>query len=135
MAGSQSLNLVVLVGRVGNKGELKKAKKNDREMTRFSLGVDEVFRGSQTKYTTWVNVTCWGSTARFVDEYVPKGTLIIVQGRIHVFKPEKGDKIYYSVQANEITLLSRPKNADADEADEADQIARQPGQDDEEVPF
>lgn len=134
MAGSQSLNLVVLVGRVGNKGELNKAK-NGREMTRFSLGVDEVFRGSKKRYTTWVNITCWGTTATFVDTWVPKGTLIAVKGRIHVFKPDKGDKIYYSVQAEEITLLSRPKNADADEDDEAAAIEREPGEDDDETPF
>ena len=136
MAGVGSLNLVILVGRVGKKFELKTAA-NNRAMIRFSIGVDEIFRNSAKKYTTWVLVTAWAQTAKFIEEHVPTGTLIIVQGRLHVWKKDD-THVYWSVQANEVTLLSRPKGKSEDVEDEAADAAREPGADeegDEETPF
>jgi single-strand DNA-binding protein len=54
--------------------------------TKFSVACNETWTdktsGEKQTKTTWVDVTCWRGLATTADEYVTKGMLIYVAGKV-----------------------------------------------------
>ena len=72
------MNLVVLTGRLGHDIELKQTQ-TGKSVVSFSLAV------TRTKEETdWINCVAWEKTADLMAQYVGKGSLIGVEGRLQV---------------------------------------------------
>lgn len=78
------LNSVVLVGRAGqNAGEGIKYFESGKVRTVFSLAVSRpVKRGDPGDITDWFRVELWGKPAEIAGEYVRKGSLVGILGRL-----------------------------------------------------
>jgi len=78
-----SFNQVILVGRIGSDPELKKSKgKKPQYFVRFSIATYQKY-ASGTKITTWTQCSYWGEkSAKWAAEYVKKGMMILVKGRL-----------------------------------------------------
>jgi single-strand DNA-binding protein len=77
-----SLNRVVLVGRITRTPELKYTPAG-APVVSFSIAVDRFTKDEAGKYETdFFNVTAWRKTAEFVSQYLPKGRLISIDGRL-----------------------------------------------------
>lgn len=100
------VNEVHLIGRVGGAVEVKTS--NDKIVAKFSLATG--YKDS----TDWHNVVCFGKTAEFAKEYISKGKLIYLNGRIKYGSYVKDDVKHYTVDiiANSFQLLS-PKDKEA----------------------
>lgn len=85
-----SINNVVLTGRLGRDPEVKTTS-SGKSVATFSVAVDDGYGDNKT--TSWVRVVAWEKTADAVGEYLHKGSLVGVSGRLQEQKWEKdGEK-------------------------------------------
>lgn len=72
------VNAVMLVGRAGRDPEMRYFE-SGRVKTTFSLAVN---RPTKEKETDWFDIELWGRQAEVAGEYVRKGSLIGIEGRL-----------------------------------------------------
>jgi single-strand DNA-binding protein len=106
-----AMNLVVLTGRLTRDPELKYAA-SGKAYCKFSLAVDRAFQKDQADF---INCTAFGKTAELIGEYLRKGRLCGVQGRIQTDTYESnGEKRYStSVMVDRIEFLESRNSADS----------------------
>jgi single-strand DNA-binding protein len=82
MAGS--LNKVLLIGNLGRIPEVKSTP-SGQTVCRFSVATTESWKdqkGEKQTKTEWHNVVVWGKQAEVAGNYLHKGSLVHVEGRI-----------------------------------------------------
>ena len=80
-----SLNKVLLIGRLGASPEARYTPAGVPVVS-FSLATNEVsmdVEKNKAEHTEWHNIVAWNKLAEFSKEYVSRGQLICVEGRIH----------------------------------------------------
>ncbi|MGQ9832946.1 MAG: single-stranded DNA-binding protein [Candidatus Villigracilaceae bacterium] len=104
------LNRVQLIGYLGRDPELRFTP-TGKQVATFSLGVTQRWKsGSEMKeYTDWVNIETWGRLAEICHQYLHKGSLVYVEGRLRTEKYEdKGETKYFTkVVATGLQMLDR----------------------------
>lgn len=102
------LNSVVLVGRAGADPEIKYFE-SGRAKTTFNIAVDRPVKRTEGVDTTdWFRIELWGKQAEIAAEYVKKGKLIGIVGRLEFnrWTDAGGQKHEMPViAANEMRLL------------------------------
>ncbi|HEY3295028.1 MAG TPA: single-stranded DNA-binding protein [bacterium] len=81
---SGTVNRVILVGRLGKDPEIKYTP-SGMAMATFSLATDENRKDNEGKWqsqTEWHNIILWGKEAERAGEFLKKGRLIYVEGRL-----------------------------------------------------
>ena len=119
---AQCVNRVILIGRLGRDPEMRYT--NDGEaVTTFSLATDRPVRPGAEPVTDWHRVVCWSKLAETAGQYLSKGRLVCVIGRLDYRSWEGRDgqrRTTAEVIAAELTLLDRrPDAAPSDPTDEA----------------
>ena len=125
-----ALNRVQLIGRLGKDPETRFTPKGSKVCS-FSVAVDRHWRGADgesKEATDWFNVEAWGRLGEVCQEYLGKGRLVYVEGRLQTDQYEKdGEKRYFTkVVAQQMQMLERK----AGEEEPAP-----PAAEDEEFPF
>lgn len=103
MAG---VNKVILIGHLGKDPELKYGQASGKAVCRFSLATTERYGGEDR--TEWHNVVCFDRTAEIANEYLSKGRMIYVEGRIQTRKwqDQSGqDRYTTEILVNNLTML------------------------------
>ncbi|WKZ36937.1 MAG: single-stranded DNA-binding protein [Anaerolineales bacterium] len=94
-----TLNRVQLIGRLGKDPEGKFTPTGKR-VCHFSLAVSNRWKdksGETREATEWVNIEAWGRLGEICQEYLKKGSLIFVEGRLKTDKYEdKGETKYFT---------------------------------------
>ena len=94
-----ALNRVQLMGRLGKDPE-GKFTPTGKKVTHFSVAISNRWKskeGEAKEYTEWVNVEAWGRLGEVCQEYLKKGSLIFVEGRLKTDRYEdKGETRYYT---------------------------------------
>src|SRR5260370_5282219 len=78
------VNRVTLVGRLGRDTETKFTGAG-QAVANFSIATDETYKdktGARQKRTEWHRIVVWGKQAEIAQQYLHKGSLIFVEGRI-----------------------------------------------------
>lgn len=105
-----ALNRVQLIGYLGRDPE-GKFTPTGKKVTTFSIGVTQRWKaGGETKeHTDWFNVEAWGRLGDVAQEYLKKGSLVFVEGRLKTDRYEdKGETKYYTkVVALSLQFLDR----------------------------
>jgi single-strand DNA-binding protein len=106
-----ALNRVQLIGHLGKDPE-SKFTPTGKKVTHFSLAVSQRWRtGGETKeYTEWVNIEAWGRLGEVSQEYLKKGSLVYMEGRLKTEKYEDKDgekKFYTKVVALSLQFLDK----------------------------
>ena len=87
MAGS--MNKVILVGRIGQDPKLSYTT-SGQAVANFSVATDEGYRDKQTgqkvERTEWHRIVAWRHQAEFVGNYLGKGRLVMVEGKLQTRK-------------------------------------------------
>ena len=81
---SGSVNRVILVGRLGKDPEIKYTA-SGMALAKFSVATDEVRKdaqGNRQESTEWHNLVFWGKQAEIAGEYLKKGSLVYVEGKL-----------------------------------------------------
>lgn len=93
-----SFNRVVLIGRLTRDPELRYTA-GGLAITKFSIAVDRRFKNQQgERVTDFFDCSAFRQTAEFVANYVNKGRLVAVDGRIEMNQStgQDGQKRYYT---------------------------------------
>ena len=104
-----SMNKVILIGRLGQDPELKEF--DNGNMAKFSIATSEKWKnkdsGNQEEKTEWHNIVVWGKTAEFAGEWLKKGQLVSIEGKLQTRSWESdGVKKYMTeIVADTITML------------------------------
>lgn len=72
------INHIILVGRSGKDPEMRYFE-SGKVVTTFTLAVNRPMKDAQTD---WFDIEIWGKQAEIAGEYVKKGSLIGVEGKI-----------------------------------------------------
>jgi len=93
-----SLNRVQLIGRLGKDPE-GRFTPNGKKVTHFSLAVGQRWKtkeGEAKESTEWVNVEAWGRLGEVCEQFLHKGSLIYLEGRLKTDRYEdKGGETKY----------------------------------------
>jgi single-strand DNA-binding protein len=115
---SPMYHTLIIVGNVGKDPEMRYTP-SGQAVTSFSVATNRQYTGSngeQVKETIWFRVSAWGKTAEVCNQYVKKGSKVLVEGRLTPDKATGGPKIWtkqdgtagasYEVTANNVRFLS-----------------------------
>ena len=79
-----SVNRVILVGRLGKDPETRYTS-GGQAVCHFSMATDETYKdraGERQKRTEWHRIVVWAKQAEIAHQYLHKGSLIYLEGRI-----------------------------------------------------
>src|SRR5256884_527909 len=79
-----SVNRVILVGRLGRDPETRYTG-SGQAVANFSVATDESYKdrnGERQKRTEWHKIVVWGKQAEIAQQYLKKGSLVFIEGRI-----------------------------------------------------
>ncbi len=108
------INNIVLVGRTTKMIELKQ-NKNGTNYVQFTLAVNRPYKDEQGgQQADFITCVAWNKTAETIANYVLKGTMIGIEGRLQVrsYENEAGVRQYLSeVLVNRFTFLESKKSS------------------------
>lgn len=107
-----SLNRVILIGRLTRDPELRTTT-TGKSVVGFGIAVDRVFKSEGGQDVDFFNVSAWGKTAEFVANYLTKGRLVAVDGRIQSRKyqtKEGENREAFEIVAENVQGLDRPRD-------------------------
>lgn len=114
MRDVNSLNKVLLIGRLGGKPELRYLPQSERAIARFSLATNERSFNPQTKesrdHTEWHKIVAWGKLGEFAEKYLAQGRQVLIEGKIRTrsWQDKEGTKRSTTeVEAFSIVLLGK----------------------------
>ena len=86
------INNVVLVGRITKDIEVRQTMSGNSCVS-FTLAVKRIGKDEETDF---INCVAWNKTAEFMEQYVKKGYLLGVSGRIQTrsYDNQQGQKVY-----------------------------------------
>ncbi len=111
------LNRVILIGRLATDPELKYTP-SGIAVTQFRLAVDrpmsaEARQNGQEKQADFISIVAWRQSAEFAANYLGKGRLVAVEGRLQVreYVTQDGQKRRdVEVVSDNLKSLERPKD-------------------------
>ena len=112
------MNKVILIGRLTKDPELTFIPKSGAAVTKFTLAVDRRFKKEGQQQTDFIQVVVWGKQAEATANYVSKGKLVGVSGRIETrnYEAKDGTKRYVTeVVAEEVQFLEWGKKKNVEE--------------------
>ena len=144
---SGSINKVILIGRLGKDPEVKNTP-GGAIVTKFSVATDESFKdrsGERQQKTEWHNIVTWNKLAEICGQYLTKGKLVYIEGKIQsrVWEDQGGNKrTSFEIVANEMKMLGAKEDSPAARPETGrpapatrPQAAPEPEITDEDIPF
>jgi len=93
-----ALNRVQLIGRLGKDPE-GRFTPTGKQVTSFSVAISNRWKsgGEMKEFTEWVNIEVWGRLGEVCQEYLHKGSLVYIEGRLKTERYEdKGETKYFT---------------------------------------
>ncbi len=136
---------IVVVGNLGRDPEMRYLP-SGQAVTSFSIATSNKFTGSDgqlVEETTWFRITAWGKQAETCNQYLKKGRLVLVEGRIKPDPSTGGPRIWnrqdgtpgasYEVTAQTVRFLGRSGDEGFSGGEDFDEAPSGSGEDD--IPF
>jgi single-strand DNA-binding protein len=116
----RGINKVILIGNAGNDPECKTLQ-DGTPVAKLALATTETFRlktGATQSRTDWHNIILWRGLAGIAKEYVRKGSLLYVEGKLRnrQYEDKDGAKKYVTeILAEQMIMLDKKvKMSDAE---------------------
>src|SRR5512137_2248572 len=116
---------LILVGNVGRDPEMRYTP-SGQPVTSFSVATNRQYTansGETVKETIWFRVTTWGKTAEVCNQYVKKGSKVLVEGRLTPDANTGGPRVWtaqdgtprasFEVTASTVRFLSSRGESDS----------------------
>ncbi|HCV80995.1 MAG: single-stranded DNA-binding protein [Zunongwangia sp.] len=103
-------NKVQFIGNVGNTPEITNLE-SSKKVARLSLATNDHYRnqkGESVQDTQWHSLVAWNKQAELIENYVPKGKEIAIEGKLisRSYEDKEGNKRYVTeILVSEILLL------------------------------
>ena len=107
-----SLNKVMIIGNIGNEPEMRFTP-NGNPVTSFRVATNRTYStpdGEKKQETDWFTVVAWNKLAEQCNQFLGKGRLVYVEGRMHNRNWEGQDGQTHNrieVIANRVIFLDR----------------------------
>lgn len=115
---------LIIVGNLGKDPEMRYAPNGDA-VTSFSVATSRKYTdksGQKVEETTWFRVSVWGKQAETCNQYLKKGSKVLVEGRLIADKATGGPKIWtrqdgtagssFEITAESVRFLSSGQGGD-----------------------
>ncbi len=118
------LNQAQIIGRVGRDPEVRYLPSGEA-VANFSLATSEKWKdkatGEPREETEWHRISTFGRLAEIVGEYVKKGALVYVSGKIKTRTYEQNGETKYAteIRANEMKMLSGRNDGERQHGDDS----------------
>ncbi len=135
-----SMNIVCLVGRITNDPILRKTQ-TGASVVSFIIVVNRRFKNEGQPEADFINCVAWNKTADFMVQYVRKGALLGLEGRIQTrnYDDKDGKRVYITeVVAGSVQFLESKKTAETVEnetVEPMEQIAYTEDIENDDLPF
>jgi single-strand DNA-binding protein len=109
---------LIIVGNVGRDPEMRYTP-SGQAVTSFSVATNRQYTGNngeKIKETIWFRVSAWGKQAEVCNQYVKKGSKVLVEGRLTADPASGGPRVWtaqdgtpkasFEVNANMVRFLS-----------------------------
>lgn len=112
---------IILVGNLGKDPDMRFTPGGE-PVTSFSVAVTDGF--GDKKKTIWFRVSAWGKQAEACNEYLRKGSKVLVEGRLTVDAATGGPRVWekdgkhgasFDVSASAVKFMSGKGDAQSDE--------------------
>lgn len=106
------MNCVSLVGRLAKEPEIKVIS-SGTTIANFTVAVDRRVKAGEEKQADFINCVAFSKTAEYIGNYLAKGRLVSVQGRIQTrsWTAQDGGKRYATeIMCDSVQGLDRPKD-------------------------
>ncbi len=118
MRDINSLNKVILIGRLGGKPEIRYLPQKERAVARFSLATNERSFNPTTNETQdrveWHRIIAWGKLAEFCEKFLVQGKQVYIEGKLRTraWQDRDGNKRSTTeIEAQNIILLGKREEA------------------------
>ena len=107
-----SVNRMIIIGNLGSEPEMRFTP-NGRPVTSFSVATNWRYttaEGERREETEWFTVVTWGRLAEQCNQFLTKGRLVYVEGRLHThaWEGQDGQKRYRNeIVADRVSFLDR----------------------------
>jgi single-strand DNA-binding protein len=109
------INTVVVVGRIANDPEMKYST-TGTAITTFRIAVDRGRKDPNgNDQVDWLSVVCFQKTAELVAQYLDKGSMVGIEGRIQSRQwetPEGQKRSAVEIVANHVSFMESKSEAD-----------------------
>lgn len=109
---------IIFVGNLGGDPEMRYTP-SGQAVTNFNVATNRKYTtsdGNQVEETTWFRVSTWGKTAEVTNQYLKKGSKVLVEGRLNPDQATGGPRVWtrqdgtpaasYEITANQVRFLS-----------------------------
>jgi len=114
---------IIIVGNVGKDPEMRYTP-SGQAVTSFSVATNRQYtasNGEQVKETIWFRVSAWGKQAEICNQYLRKGSKVLIEGRLTPDKNTGGPRVWtkndggfgasFEVTASTVRFLSSRNEA------------------------
>lgn len=123
-----ALNRVQLIGRLGRDPE-SKFTPTGKKVAHFSVAVSNRWKdreGEMRESTEWVNVEAWERLGETCQQYLKKGSLVYVDGRLKTDKYEaEGETRYFTKVVAQVVQFLDNRSAGDELADDSGPIGEE----------
>jgi single-strand DNA-binding protein len=123
---SRGLNKVLIIGRLGRDPEMRYTP-SGRPVTTFSVGTSRSWNtsdGERRTETEWFNVVAWSNLAEICKQYLTKGQLVYVEGRLQTRQWDDQQGLRHTateIVANEMIILEDRRESNSAAPDSNDE--------------
>jgi len=134
------LNKALLIGRLGADPEVRYTQDGNM-VTNFTIATDEFWKdksGERVQKTEWHRIVTFGKLAEICGNYLSKGKLVLIEGRIQTrsWDDRDGNKRYTTeIVASTMTMLDRKGQSDYQQGNSSDGPSGNTGLPNDDVPF
>lgn len=125
-----SVNKVLIIGHLGRDPEMKYMP-SGQAVANFSVATDESYKdkdGQKVEKTEWHRITVWGKQAEFCGNFLAKGRLVYVEGKLETRKWTDKDgveKYTTEIKAERVQGLDRKPEGQQQSAPQQERPVRQ----------
>ena len=107
-----SVNRIIIIGNLGSEPEMRFTP-NGKPVTSFSAATNRRYTtsdGERREETEWFTVVTWGKLAEQCNQFLTKGRLVYVEGRLrtHTWEGQDGQKrTSVEIRADRVVSLER----------------------------
>jgi len=107
-----SVNRMIIIGNLGSEPEMRFTP-NGRPVTSFSVATNWRYttaEGERKEETEWFTVVTWGRLAEQCNQFLAKGRLVYIEGRLrmHTWEGQDGQRRYRNeIVADRVSFLDR----------------------------
>jgi single-strand DNA-binding protein len=106
-----SINRVVLIGRLTRDPELRTTS-TGKNVVEFSIAVNKRIKPQEGADADFFRIKAWGQTSDYVNNYISKGRLVGVDGRLETRKwtdQNGANRETIEIVADNVNALDRPR--------------------------